>query len=1238
MRFFSFLFIFLTFSLSIYAGKILHVVEWDSYLIDLENSKFHSAYTTFIYPENKLTDPILSVTDISWEQITDTVIISVLKAAKIREITPSINLFSASGKQVIEISIDPIKQENDSFFRIKSFNIEIEKNNFPTSKSGRIFSSQSVLASGNWIKLSTVKSGIHKITYSRLIELGITNPANLAIYSNGGYMLPKMNNIDYPDDLTQLPVFHTKDKNGQDCVFFYSTGSTEWKYNPVNGLFEHNINLYSDSTYFYISSDVTKSPELPVSEKINSVPDTILYTYTACDFYEKENINLIKSGRRWFSDRITNLSPKSYPPFDFPNAVTGSEAIVTIASAARCSTPSYYTLHINDSFTSSIQFNSVDIYYEYSKFADTNESNFKVPAKTTMNITLNYNGENGDSWLDYINLNVKSHLNFNGNQLLFKSPESLTHKTLEYHISTNNMNGVLWNITSPLHPKQILTTGESDGISFIDAGLSINEYILFDPINGVFTEPIYTGKIKNQNIHGLPSYEMIIVTHPDFQIQSERLAEYHRQNDNMSVLVLTTPEIYNEFSSGLPDVSAIRNMLRIFYSRNDNSLNQLRYVLLMGDGSYNNRKFDGSKNNFIPTYQSEDETINKGDSYVMDDYFGLLDENEGESIGMLDIGIGRIPVITTSEAENVVDKIISYSQSFGEWRNVVCFIADDFDLTDGSGFMEDSEILIDTLNRNYAGFNIKKIYLDSYQQITTSGGPRYPDVTVAINQSVNEGALILNYIGHANTQSLSHENVLGINDIKSWNNSKALPLFITATCEFGRFDDDEISAGEEILLNPIGGGIGLFTTTRPVYSSNNLALSKKFYSNIFKLDEKGEKLRLGDVMKNAKNLLHDDTNKFNFSLLTDPALRLAFPKYNVRTKSINNVDVQNDVANIGALDKVTIKGEVVDANGTILTNYNGDITTIVYDKVVNVVTLNNDNNTNGGYTYPVQNNIIYRGVSSVINGEFELSFIVPKDISYNVGKGRIIYYTSNVQDDGNGSTIQFNIGGSSSNPVIDNNAPEMNLFINNENFKSYDKVSSNSLLLVNLFDESGINTVGTGIGHDLVAVLDSNYSDQIVLNNYYSSEPNSYQHGKIIYPLNNLSPGIHKIWVKIWDVQNNSSEKEIYFIVGDGFRVTNAQNIPNPVRSFTDFEITHNLPGEVFDVSIDIYNLNGKKINQIKESVSSTKTTKIKVRWNIFQSEYPVFSNQILVYRVTLTNQEGLNAYGVGKILINMQN
>lgn len=1112
-------------------------------------------------------------------------------------------------------------------------------NNIPQETSVKTYKTQSILSSGKWIRMSSDIAGILKISYSKLSDLGISDPANVAVYTNGGFMLPKMNNIDYPDDLTQIPVIHSQDKSGANCIFFYSPGSTEWNYDSKTSRFVQSINLYTDSTFFYLSSDVAASPVPTSEESLTETPDTTFITYIARDFYEEENINLIESGRYWYSDLLMDLIKKSYS-FDFPNAITTQNAKITTVTAARCSTPPSMTVKINSSVSNTINFLQTSTSSTSGDWAKTNESTWIAPAKETITVDFTYNtsGTGGDAWLDYITLNVPSTLTFTGSQLDFRTDQALNYNKVGFTISETTTNCIVLNTYNPLDPKQIKTSFNSDlkEMTFTDNGGLINEYTIFDPINGTFSSPKFSASIDNQNIHGLPSYEMIIVTHPDFIDQASTLAEFHRQNDNMSVLVVTTDEVYNEFSSGLPDPAGIRNMFRMFYKNGENSGISFKYALLFGDGSYNNRLLNSTYNNFIPTYESKNSITQEVGSYVTDDFYGLLEDSEGESEGTLDIGIGRIPCASTSEAEIVVSKISDYydTKTLGDWRNVICFLADD---ENGNGFMQDSEDLIDLIDSNYPGFTPKKIYFDAYQQISTSGGMSYPDATDAINESVNEGALIVNYIGHGNPQSMAHENVLTISDISSWKNSLALPLFITATCEFGRFDGESTSAGEEILLNPSGGGIALFTTTRTVSSGENQELCINFYSNIFK-QQSGEKLRLGDVMKNAKNATYDDTNKLCFTLLADPALRLAFPKYKVITTTINDLDINSSDITIGALEKVTIKGEVTDAeSGTIISNYSGNITTVIYDKVDTIETLANDEGSTP-FRFPVQNNVIYKGVSTVTDGSFELSFIVPKDISYDTGFGKIIYYTTDNETDGNGANSSFKIGGSSDDAIVDDDPPEIGMYLNNENFKSYDEVSSSALLLIDLYDESGINTAGTGIGHDLVAVLDSDYSNEIVLNDYYSSIADSYQKGKISYLLSDLEPGTHKIWIRVWDVQNNSSEKEIYFIVKDGFKITSVTNFPNPVTTITDFLINHNLPGDVFDVTIDIFNIIGQKINTITETVNSLKTATIDVQWNTYQTDYPVVPGQWLVYQVALKNESGLTASGAGKLLISTKN
>jgi hypothetical protein len=1095
-------------------------------------------------------------------------------------------------------------------------------NNLPQTETA--YKGHSVLASGKWIKLASTKKGIHKISYSGLSSMGISNPQDVAVYSNGGFTLPTLNNEEYPDDLTLLPVIHAKDKNGDDCVFFYSTGIVKWEWDTSSNMFLHEQNLYSDSVYFFVSSDVGKSPQPETMPVFNGIPEITVTTYEALDYIEEEKNNLIKSGRQWLGNKV--LSSSSFK-FNFPNALQNGKAKIKTAAAAKSKEKSYFILKENNVLIDTL------LFFKNLTSASYSTAIFNTPAKKEINIGLNYVYfvDGSESWLDFITLNVESELNFTSGQLLFRNSEAVKYNIIEYVISTA-ANPVVWDVTDPLNPKKVQTFTESNTCRFIAEGKQQQQYIAFDPASDGFPQPEFSQNVPNQDIHGLPAYEMIIVTHPLFSNQAERLAEFHRQFDKMGTLVVTTNEVFNEFSSGLPDVSAIRNMARMFYERQLETGTPFKYLLLFGDGSYDNRDASNIRPNYIPTFQTH-ESLYEGRSAVSDDFFGLLESGEGEISGTVDIGIGRIPCQNEYEAGTISDKIINYasSESMGEWRNSICFIADD---EDGNTYMTGSEKIIDTISNYYPGFYVDKIYLDSYHQISSSSGESYPEATEAINNRVNQGALILNYMGHANTQALAHEKVLEINDIKSWSNTTALPVFVTATCEFSRFDDDATSAGEEILLNPAGGGVALFSTSRKVFQDNNLRLSSNFFQALFSHDIEGEKIRLGDAIRIAKNNT-GDFNMRNFTLLSDPALRLAFPKHKIVTTSINGSYPAIEETTIGALDKVTIKGIVTDYKGNKQSSFAGELQANIYDKEIIVKTLQNDDYP--AFEYPVQNKVIYKGSTVIENGEFEFSFIVPKDISYSIGKGKIIYYASDTDIDANGATTEFLIGGSGINPQTENTPPKIELFINNEDFKPYDKVSSSALLLVKLFDESGINTVGAGIGHDLTAILDNDHSNPMILNDYYSSELGSYKNGTIIYPLTNLAPGKHSIRVKIWDVQNNSSEAEIHFIVEESFKITEVKNFPTQAVSYTDFEISHNLPGEIFTVGIDIFTLSGQKVHSINQTMGSRGSTKIKIRWDIFRSGFQLYTSQILVYRVNMVNQEGLTASGAGKLFLNMK-
>lgn len=1091
------------------------------------------------------------------------------------------------------------------------------------------YKDNSILATGKWIKVASAHEGINKITYNQLQSWGITSPQHVAIYSNGGYMLPVMNNVEYPDDLTKIPVLHSKDKDGRDAVFFYSGGTTSWKYSELRKVYEHTLNLYSDKTYFFITSDHAKSEAPETKTSISTTPSITVDYFDDYKLYEQENINIHNMGNVWYSDRIMQSMSKTVN-FSFPNVLTTEKAKLSISGGAATSEQyTYHQVEMNNQLIASHR-------YSYRKLdevkPEVSDYEFWPASEINLKITYDTNGKSGDSWLDYLVVNLKSKLKLDGSQLTFRNSQAKNFSSIAFIIETNASNLKIWEVSNPLAPVAITYTQNAGNISFIDEGYSIRNYVAFNPGNGAFGEPEFVSDVKNQNIHALPTYEMIIVTHPDFIRSSETLAEFHRQKDGMKVLVVNLFDIYNEFSSGLPDVSGIRNMVKMFYDRGLHSAKPLKYLLLMGDGSYDNRRFGGSKSNFIPTHQTGFVNSSSFDTYMSDDFFGILGDQDGGLVGDLMIGVGRIPCQTKGEADIVINKSINYvsPETMGDWRNVIALLADD---EDSNQYMTQSEGVAKIVNDSFPGFYFDKIYFDAYRQVSTASGDFYPEVTKAINNRVENGALILNYIGHANEIAMAHEKVLEISDINKWSNKNKLPIFVTATCSYSRFDDDKMSAGEHILFNPAGGAVALFSTTRLVYSGNNYDLSQNFYRYVFQQDEKGNNLRMGDIMRLAKNATGDTYNKRSFSLLGDPALRLAFPKYNVQTKSING-HLIGDTITIGALGKVVVEGEVTDSDGELLSQMNGKVNVTVYDKTMTVETLAND----GGrkFSYPVQNNTIYKGTATVTNGLFNYSFIVPKDITYNLGNGRILYYFSNDTIDGNGSTDEFFIGGTSENPVVDNTPPEIEVYLNNHNFKSNDKVSSSALLMVNLFDESGINTVGTGIGHDIVAILDDDYSNIIILNDFYVSDPDTYQSGKIIFPLNNLSPGLHKLEVKAWDVQNNSATQEIMFIVEEGFEITAVKNFPNPVQFYTTFNAVHNLPGDVFQVKVEILNMRGVTVHEINETIGSYGTTEISVRWDVAETNYRFGNDRLLIYRITLNNSEGLVATGAGKLLMNI--
>ncbi|MCD6201480.1 MAG: type IX secretion system sortase PorU [Bacteroidales bacterium] len=1094
-----------------------------------------------------------------------------------------------------------------------------------------------------------MQSGIHKITYKELADMGLADPSHPRIFGNGGWMLPEANDIAHPDDLEEIPVWLDKGSdntfNQNDYLLFYARGPEKWYYSVQDSMFRHQIHLYDEGAYYYITSGGTGKTILPESF-VDSVPDYITSSFDAFQWHEIEKENLIQSGREWYEPLTTQSSSKF--DFLFPGRIQKEAVRMKIRVAGRSSATSYFHIETGGIQLAPISIGAVNLNSFTTAYARAAVANYMLSpqAGEDISVILSYSTAdpvNARAWLDYIDMQTRCHLTFRNQELFFRDIRSVSPGNIsEFTLETSDASTRIWDITNLNNVREVETQYSGNKLTFRLHTDTLKEFIAFSG-KDFSTPEIIEKNLPNQNLHALPQSELVIVTYPDFLEEANRLADIHRTKDLLTVTVVTTSQIYNEFSSGSRDISAIRNFMKMFYDRAQTPEEKPRYLLLFGDGSYANKSADQGNTNFIPTYQSGN-SLTPTQSFVSDDFFGILDDNEGGINGLVDIGIGRFPVSTAEEANIIVDKIETYQsrKAMGDWRNNICFVGDD---EDNNIHMRDADKLASYVGTNNPSFVIDKVYLDAYPQVSTASGARYPEVNKALNEKIEKGLLIFNYVGHGNERGLAHENILTTSDINSWTNKPNYPLFITATCEFSRFDFVDInvngiitprpSAGEMVILNPGGGGIALLTTTRLVYSSPNFVLNQNFYKYIFSKNELGRPNTLGDALRLTKNVSGSGINKRNFTLLGDPALRLAYPEYKIITDSINNVPVTLPFDTLKALKEITISGHVENDEGIFLPEINGIVHPSVFDKARVVTTLGNDNpNT---MTFLLQDNILFKGQVEIQDGIFNFTFLVPKDISYNLGKGKIDYYaTLDNGKDAAGAFENILVGGFAENPDLDVTGPEIKLYLNDTLFRNGGLSDENPVFLAYVTDHGGINTVGNGIGHDITAILDEKETSPVILNNYFAYEMNSYQKGVVNYPFFNLSRGEHSIRFKVWDNYNNSSEATLTFHVNDQpvHVMEKVRNYPNPFKEDTWFTLEHNLNDQELDIQVRIYNLSGGLIRILTEHQWISGYTIEPIHWNGRDDRGEKVSAGLYVFQVIIRSKEGIQISGSGKLVI----
>lgn len=1100
----------------------------------------------------------------------------------------------------------------------------------------RNYAENSILESGDWYKIKVQESGIYKISYSHLSSYGINpsniDPRNIKIYGNGLGMLPEANIQFRHDDLQENSIQVVGEEDGvfdqSDYILFYGQSPHAW--DLVLGFFIHKVNYYDDNNYYYITVGQEAGKRIELEPSLTLTPNQQVTKYTAYQVIEEEKTNLILSGKRWYGDEFGAINSRIYD-FSFPNIDLSEDIFIKTEVANRSFFNEKMVIHVNGLQSDSINLTSVNP--SSTKFAQKKKKTISfTPNSENISIELEYlpGSDASASWLDYIMVNAICNLNFESGQLSFRDLASVENGAIsEFIIGNANQQIQVWDVTAPLNPKFIDTKLTDDLLKYVLATDSLREFIAFD--NSHFLSPEFVGTVENQNLHGEGPFDMLIVSHPLFMESANQLKAIHEAKDGFSIKITTPAEIYNEFSSGKQDPTAIRDYLKMLYDKYEQE--EPRFLLLFGDGSVDPKDRLENNTNFIPTFQTEESWISAS-SYVIDDYFGYLDDNEGnDGIGVLDIGIGRLPVKTSEEAQQIIDKIERYistgEPNFGKWRTRTCMIADD---EDGNLHMEQADSL-----SNYVGFipkvyNQNKIYLDSYPQIKTPMGDRYPDVTQAINDQIEEGALIINYVGHGGKSGWAKERILQTSDILKWENQDNLPVFITATCEFSRFDEPELlTGGEMVLLNPIGGGIALFTTTRLAYSQANFALNQRLYERAFvKID--GEMPYLGDLIRYSKPPGQLTTR--NFVLLGDPALRMAYPNLEIQTTEVL-VNEEPTTDTIHALDRITMSGEIIDHEGNRDEDFNGFMIPTLYDNATKYTTIANDNN-----SYPMeyfcQDKIIWEGKATVTNGSFQFEFIVTKDIAARYGEGKFSFYAYSDETDAMGYYDGFNIGGFNENAESDYVGPEISLFLNDLSFESGDQTIASPTMLAFLHDIHGINTSGNGIGHSITMVLDDDYSNIINLNEYYKPDVDSYQEGKITFPFYDLPDGNHTLTLKAWDNYNNSNETTIEFLVNQNaaLDIFQVYNYPNPFKSITTFTFNHTRPGDNLDLKLEIYDLAGRLVQRYENEVTTEITNLPFLTWNGDNLQGNRISNGVYIYTLQVTDSKGNVATKQQKLII----
>jgi hypothetical protein len=1045
-------------------------------------------------------------------------------------------------------------------------------------------------------RFEVAHTGIHKITGKFLRDLGVpigtVNPQKLKIFGLGGTMLPLKNgaaanvNVGMSENPLQLVGMDDGHFDDNDYILFYAKGLGEWNEESNTA-----INLFQDRANYILSHDGEAGLRV---NTLASLPSTSTHQTRgeSTVHFEEDKTNIAQMGRVWLGDSFLNNTSRVYP-INLEGYASGTSVELTVSGAGVSTNSSQLTVSIDD-VNFDIFLNSTQTLVK--AFLNRETENF-IPRNSDMQVEVLYNSfglTSAIGYLDYIRVNYQRSLDGNLGQFGF------TPLTTETHRASNA--DAIWE----LYDDGSISVYQSNGADiYFTPSENVTRLHLYNendahaPMRSDLGDSFTSPNLREQLINGA---EYIIIAQEEFVEEANRLAMHHRTHTGLQTQVLLLSDIYDDFNAGNIDIAAIRNAIRYAYFNNTDE-NKPKYICLFGDTSYDYKDRVLGNNNIVPTFQAL-QSFHLANSYMSDDFYAMMDDDEG-NLGYadrMDIAVGRILFDTKDGALAVVNKAIDYSLSYGDWQNTLTILSDDPDQSWENVIQEKLDDLGEEIILHKPFINLQKIHSDSYEQVVSASGNRYPGVNEALENQFIQGTLAINYFGHGGETGLSSESIFDREFADRLYHPGKYPLFVTSTCEFSRFDNpEEYTVGEASYANPAGGVIGLISTTRQIYVTNGINYNKIIAKYLYALDS-DEYPTISEALRLAKNEFSGTSQRRIVFYIGDPALKLAIPSTKVDLTHFNGsliAELSDEQKQMSALDRVNLAGQVSDADGNLRSDFDGEIVFTIFDKGIQKTTLGNDGN--GTFTYNALGNVVFKGNAEVVDGFWDLELVIPKDISLPNGQARISLYAVNNEriNKLTGLSNDLFIGGINDNPANDNLGPTIELFLDNENFESGDLTGSNPKLIANFHDENGINTSG-GLGHELLAVLDGVTQKPIILNNFYLTNLSDFRSGSLDYVFSNLSPGNHTLSVTAWDTYNNFSTQTIDFVVSDknNIIINSIYNVPNPFQTKTTFWIDHNKPRELLEANVVIHDISGKKVWDHTQTLYSGDSGSSEITWD----------------------------------------